>query len=62
MKKIITLLTVIFSTLSLFSFAQQYKGKINGSVIDGNTKTIEIRNHYFIKGKGFFNSKDQRFR
>lgn len=41
MRKNITLLTVLFTTLSLFSFAQKNEGKINGSVIDGNTTIIE---------------------
>ncbi|MGZ8525148.1 MAG: hypothetical protein ACXWV1_12005, partial [Chitinophagaceae bacterium] len=49
MKKILTLLTVVLA-LSFVSHAQlaspsvnekPVRGKINGTVIDGNTKTIE---------------------
>lgn len=40
MKQIITLLTIVFSTLSLVAFAQS-NGKITGTVTDGNTKFIE---------------------
>ncbi|WP_018615010.1 TonB-dependent receptor domain-containing protein [Segetibacter koreensis] len=41
MKKIITLLSVVFTTVSLLGFSQPHNGKINGSVTDGNTKIIE---------------------
>lgn len=40
MRKLFTLLTILLS-LSFASQAQVKKGKINGTVIDGNTKTIE---------------------
>ncbi|MCW3109726.1 MAG: TonB-denpendent receptor [Segetibacter sp.] len=48
MKKLILLL---LTTLSLSGFAQQVKGKINGAVIDGNTKTIESANITLLRAK-----------
>jgi outer membrane receptor protein involved in Fe transport len=36
-----TLLTIMFTCLSAVSFAQAINGKITGTVIDGNTRTIE---------------------
>jgi len=41
MRKILTMLTVALSALTLTSQAQTKTGKITGTVIDGNTKTIE---------------------
>jgi hypothetical protein len=41
MKKTLTLLTALISVLSIESQAQINKGRVSGSVIDGNTKTIE---------------------
>jgi iron complex outermembrane recepter protein len=41
MKKILTLLTIAFTTLSFAGSAQVTGGKVTGKVIDGNTKTIE---------------------
>lgn len=51
MKKIITFLTVAFSTLSLFGFSQQNNGKINGSVIDSSTKRIQSATITLLKAK-----------
>jgi iron complex outermembrane receptor protein len=41
MRKFIALLTIAFTALSLVSFSQVKIGKISGTVIDGNAKTIE---------------------
>ena len=41
MRKIITMLTAALMSFSFISQAQVKDGKINGSIIDGNTKTIE---------------------
>lgn len=41
MRKLLTLLTVALTALSFVSFAQTKNGRVNGTVIDGNTKTIE---------------------
>ena len=41
MRKFVILLTVMLSSLSLISYSQENAGKINGTVIDGNAKTIE---------------------
>src|SRR5262245_22378092 len=41
MRKLITLLTVFFTTLSLVSFAQVTTGKVSGTVVDGSAKIIE---------------------
>lgn len=51
MKKLISLLTIVFITLSLTGFAQKMNGKINGSVIDGNTKTIESANITLLRAR-----------
>jgi iron complex outermembrane receptor protein len=51
MKKIIPMLICVFTALSISGFAQQVKGKISGSVIDGNTKTIESANITLLKAK-----------
>ena len=49
MKKMMILLTVL--TLSIVSHAQNRIGKINGSVIDGNTKTIESATITLLRAK-----------
>lgn len=49
MKKLLTLLAVILTTL--FSFAQKVNGKINGTVIDGSTKTIESATITLLRAK-----------
>ncbi|MEO7983589.1 MAG: TonB dependent receptor [Bacteroidota bacterium] len=41
MRKISTLLAVALTTLSFAGYAQFKTGKVSGTVIDGNTKTIE---------------------
>jgi iron complex outermembrane recepter protein len=41
MRKIMSLLTIAFTTLSIVSQAQFKNGKISGTVIDGSTRTIE---------------------
>ena len=41
MRKILTMLTVVLTALTLTSQAQTKSGKITGTVIDGNTKTIK---------------------
>ncbi|MBL0131821.1 MAG: hypothetical protein IPP43_12475 [Chitinophagaceae bacterium] len=41
MRKILILLTITLSSLSFVSQAQVNSGKVTGTVIDGNTKTIE---------------------
>jgi iron complex outermembrane receptor protein len=51
MNKLITLLTTVFITLSLTSFAQQSNNKISGSVTDENTKTIESATITLLKAK-----------
>lgn len=51
MKKIIPILLLVFSTLSVSGFAQSIKGKINGTVTDGNTKTIESANITLLRAK-----------
>jgi outer membrane receptor protein involved in Fe transport len=50
MKKIITFLTVVFTMLTLFGFSQQ-SNRINGSVIDGNTKIIESATITLLRAK-----------
>lgn len=51
MKKITILLTVVFTTLSFLGFAQFYNGKINGTVTDGSTKTIEAATATLLKAE-----------
>ena len=51
MKKIITLLTLALTTLSLVSLAQVKNGKVSGTVIDGNTKTIESATITLLRAK-----------
>jgi iron complex outermembrane receptor protein len=51
MRKFIALLTITFTTLSLVSFAQVKIGKISGTVIDGNAKTIESATITLLRAK-----------
>lgn len=52
MRKLLTLVTLALTTLSLTSQAQQTKtGKITGTVIDGNVKTIESATIQLLRGK-----------
>lgn len=51
MKKIMTLLTLAFTTFSFAVFAQVKTGKITGTVIDGNTKTIESATITLLRAK-----------
>ena len=51
MKKIITLLTLALTTLSFVSLAQVKNGKVSGTVIDGNTKTIESATITLLRAK-----------
>ncbi|WP_147205751.1 outer membrane beta-barrel family protein [Segetibacter aerophilus] len=51
MNTIIPILIFVLTSLSLTGFAQQVKGKISGSVIDGNTKTIESANITLLRAK-----------
>ena len=51
MNKLITLLTTVFITLSLTSFAQQSNNKIIGSVTDENTKTIQSATITLLEAK-----------
>jgi iron complex outermembrane receptor protein len=49
MRKLMILLTIL--TLSMVSQAQNKAGKINGTVIDGNTKTIESATITLLRAK-----------
>src|SRR4051794_36270139 len=51
MKKVVTFLTAIFTMLSLYSFSQHLNGKINGSVADGDSKTVESATVTLLKAK-----------
>lgn len=51
MRKLLSLLTVALTTLSLVSYAQVKPGKITGTVIDGSTKTIESATITLLKAK-----------
>ena len=51
MKKILTILTVALTALSSVSYAQTKTGKVTGTVIDGNTKTIESATITLLKAK-----------
>ena len=51
MRKLIILLTVILSTISVVSYSQEIEGKITGNVIDGNAKTIESATITLLKAK-----------
>src|SRR5689334_10541907 len=50
MRKILALLTVILTTLSFVSHAQT-NGKVTGTVIDGNTKTVESSTITLLRSK-----------
>jgi iron complex outermembrane recepter protein len=50
MRKLMTLLTIAL-TLSLVSHAQVKNGKISGSIIDGNSKTIESATITLLRAK-----------
>jgi iron complex outermembrane recepter protein len=41
MRKLLTILTIALTSLSLVSYAQTSRGKVTGTVIDGSTRTIE---------------------
>ena len=51
MKKIMTLLTAVFTTLSIVSFSQIKTGRVSGTVIDGNAKTIESATITLLRAK-----------
>jgi len=51
MRKFMILLTVALSTLSLVGYSQKMEGKVNGSVIDGNAKTIESATITLLRAK-----------
>ncbi|MCX6319242.1 MAG: TonB dependent receptor [Bacteroidetes bacterium] len=51
MRKFMAILTIFFTTLSFVSQAQIKNGKISGTVIDGNTKTIESATITLIRAK-----------
>ena len=51
MKKIISLLTIVFIALSIDSQAQMQNGKVTGTVIDGNTKTLESATITLLRAK-----------
>lgn len=51
MKKLIALLTVSFALLSFAGYAQPTAGKVKGTVIDGNTKTIESATITLLRAK-----------
>ena len=51
MRKILTLLTVLLTTLSFVSHAQQTTGKISGTIIDGSSKTIESATITLLRAK-----------
>lgn len=51
MRKFIALLTIAFTVLSFASFAQVKNGKISGTVIDGNAKTLESATITLLRAK-----------
>ncbi len=51
MRKLLSLLALALTTLSLASYAQTKTGKISGTVIDGSTKTIESATITLLKAK-----------
>jgi iron complex outermembrane receptor protein len=51
MRKFMILLTVALTSLSIVSYSQEKMGKINGTVIDGNAKTIESATITLLKAK-----------
>src|SRR5688572_14556129 len=50
-KMMLTVLTIMLTTLSLVSYGQKTTGKISGTVIDGNTKTIESATITLLRAK-----------
>jgi hypothetical protein len=51
MRKILTMLTVALSVLTFSSYSQVKTGKITGTVVDGNTKTIESATITLLRSK-----------
>lgn len=51
MKKIIFLLTIALTALSFVSYSQVKNGKVIGTVIDGNTKTVESATITLLRAK-----------
>src|SRR5258705_9047321 len=51
MRKFVILLAVVLTALSLISYSQEKMGKISGTVIDGNAKTIESATITLLKSK-----------
>lgn len=51
MRKLLSLLALALTTLSLASYAQTKTAKISGTVIDGSTKTIESATITLLKAK-----------
>src|SRR3954447_18923252 len=51
MKQLFTILTAAFLSIVTAGFAQETRGKILGSVIDGNTKTIESASINLMRAK-----------
>ncbi|MBS1920526.1 MAG: TonB-dependent receptor [Bacteroidetes bacterium] len=51
MRKLIIMLIALFGMISIEGLAQTRTGKVNGSVIDGNTKTIESATITLLKAK-----------
>src|ERR1051325_4666282 len=51
MRKLRSLLTIALVSLSLLSFAQTKNGRVSGTVIDGNTKTIESATITLLRAK-----------
>ena len=51
MRKFMIMLTVAFTSLSFVSYSQVKTGKVNGSVVDGNTKTIESATITLLRAK-----------
>ncbi len=51
MRKIMTMLTVVFTMFSFVSFAQVKSGKVAGTVIDGSAKTIESATITLLRAK-----------
>jgi hypothetical protein len=51
MRKLMTLLTVALTALSLVSFAQVKNGKVSGTVVDGSTKIVESATITLLRAK-----------
>ena len=51
MRKIMTLLTVVFASISIVSFGQMKPGRVSGTVIDGSAKTIESATITLLRSK-----------